>query len=140
MEHDPAWYAKIKNRIREVGITNVTYLLYEVGGEDEHGGNPYVDVIDCFSENSLDFALVDGVFRSICANRVLEKIRPGGIAVIDNADWFLPCNSSAPNSRPKEDGPASAEWANFLKHVTDWRCIWTSNGVFDTAIWFKPPH
>ena len=142
VEHDFAWYANNSTRIRGAGLANVTYLFCEVKGEDEQYqrevNSPYVNVVDRFSENSLDFALVDGMFRSECAYQVQKKIRPGGILVVDNANWFLPCVSFAPNSRSIESGPASAQWALFITLVAGWRCIWTTNGDFDTAIWIKP--
>ena len=34
--------------------------------------------------------------------------------------------------------PATAGWAEFLDKVAAWRCIWTTNGVWDTVIWIKP--
>lgn len=30
-------------------------------------------------------------------------------------------------------------WAVFMNLVADYRCIWTSDGIFDTAIFLKPP-
>jgi hypothetical protein len=144
VEHDPAWYKSINTRIKEAGVANVTYLLREAKEEDEQyqkevsKNNPYVNVVNRFPKNSLDFVLVDGIFRRECAYQVQKKIRPGGILVVDNANWFLPCVSFAPNSRSMETGPASAQWGLFLTLVVGWSCTWTTNGVFDTAIWIKP--
>lgn len=78
------------------------------------------------------------MYRDACVNMVLEKIRPGGILVIDNIDRYLPCDSVSPLSRAKDAPLASEEWGRFHERVKDWRLIWTSNGVWDTAIWFKP--
>ncbi len=140
VEHDTHWYATVMDRVKQARIGNVDYLLFEVAEDQQPTdmGNPYTDVLFDHPANSLDFALVDGLFRSTCAARVLERIRPGGMIILDNANWFLPCESYAPNSRTREAGPASEEWARFLAAVNSWRCIWTSNGVFDTAIWVKP--
>ncbi|MBA7699080.1 hypothetical protein ES703_107766 [subsurface metagenome] len=81
---------------------------------------------------------MDGIYRDVCANKVLEKIRPGGIIVLDNANWYLPHDSTSPSSRPKNSAPASEEWTRFLDCVKDWHLIWASNGVWDSAVWFKP--
>ena len=78
------------------------------------------------------------MYRDVCANMVLDKIRPGGILVIDNINWYLPSDSISPNSRAKTKTPASEEWTHFVDYVENWRLIWTSNGFWDTAIWFKP--
>ncbi|MGB7441310.1 MAG: hypothetical protein WA919_09610, partial [Coleofasciculaceae cyanobacterium] len=76
-------------------------------------------------------------YRSACAVKAVSKIRTGGVIVVDNANWFLPCNSNSPNSRTHDTGPASDEWQHFLELVQDWRCFWTSNGVWDTAFFIK---
>ena len=123
--------------LKENGISNATYLLFEKDPDRGHN-SAYVQVLKRFSKNSLDFVLVDGMHRSAWANAVLDYIRPGGILIIDDANWYLPSNSVSPHSRTLAQGPASPQWAEFLTTVRHWRCIWTSNGVSDTAIYVKP--
>jgi hypothetical protein len=60
--------------------------------------------------------------------------------IVDNSNWYLPCNSHSPNSRRPHEGPASAIWQLFLSEVKDWHCLWTTNGVTDTTLWVKPEH
>jgi predicted O-methyltransferase YrrM len=139
VEHDWRWYYKIKYKIEEKGLTNVRYLFLEKDRPEDRGDEAkYVKVVRDFKQNSLDFSLVDGVYRDSCANTITEKLRHGGILIIDNANWFLPCKSGSPNSRKVSQGPATSKWAKFLKTVKNWRCIWTTNGVTDTAIYIKP--
>lgn len=132
IEHDESWYKAVASRLKASNISNVNYL------HEKPEKSSYVQVVNTFKKDSIDFVLVDGIYRDICANMVLEKIRPGGIIVIDDINRYLPCESISPSSRPKNLHPASAEWGHFLNHVKDWRLIWTSSGVKDTAIWFKP--
>ena len=68
----------------------------------------------------------------------MPKIKPGGILIIDNINWHLPSQSKAPGTRPAELGPATITWAEVWQELAGWRRIWTSNGVWDTAIFFKP--
>jgi predicted O-methyltransferase YrrM len=140
VEQDPGWYERIGRQMRDTNITNVNLLLCT---DDES----YVGVADQFPENSLDFALVDGGPRSACANATVKKIRPGGFIAIDDAHRFLPSSSSSPKSRSEEMGARRAPglesqdgltWADFLCCVKDWKCTWTSDGVSDTAFWFRP--
>lgn len=140
VEDDPTWYERQHRTMKEVGITNVTYVLAE------HEVETYADIVDRFSDGSIDFALVDGSFRSVCANRVVPKLRPGGFLIIDDVHRFLPSESTSPRSRSLTMGPrAAAEWerrpglgwADFLARVTGWRRIWTTDGVSDTAIWLR---
>lgn len=139
VESDPIWYEKAKKDLANANITNTEIYCYENPLKDEETeNNQYCGIADNFPENSLDFALVDGVSRSECASRVLKKIKPAGLLIIDNINWYLPSNSSAPNSRTKQTGPASHRWRLLTELLKGWRCIWTSNGVTDTAIWIKP--
>ncbi|NET52429.1 MAG: hypothetical protein F6K09_28195 [Merismopedia sp. SIO2A8] len=98
----------------------------------------YIGAADNFQDDSLDFVLVDGRHhRNTCAVKAVSKVKTGGVIVLDNANRFLPSNSHSPNSRTYETGPASDEWQHFLDLVKDWRRIWTSNGVSDTAFFIK---
>ena len=139
VEHDQSWYNKIKYILEGRGLSNVRYLFCEKDQPEDKGYNAkYVQVIQDFQPNSLDFSLVDGVYRDSCANAIIDKLRYGGILIIDNANWFLPCNSESPNSRKYVQGPATQKWSEFLDTIKKWRCIWTTNGVTDTAIYIKP--
>jgi predicted O-methyltransferase YrrM len=145
VEHDSCWYSRVHNWL--MGMNNIEYLLVEKDEDDDgnKGKNAaYVKVIDQFEDNSLDFVLVDGAYRGACAIGILQKIRPGGLLIIDNANWFLPCKSFSPNSRTYKQGAVSQTWKEFLNEVegreerNKWRKIWTSSGVTDTAFYFKP--
>ncbi len=140
VEHDPAWYGKVSAWLRGSGTRNVTYLLREREDQDGYDGREsrYADVFREFAPESLDFVLVDGIYRGPCAHRALERLAPGGILVLDNAQWYLPCGSRTPGARQPAQGPPSADWAAFLSGVRGWRRIWTSNGVMDTVLFFKP--
>jgi hypothetical protein len=131
VEHDEQWYSKIKNHIESKGLSNVDYRLSENEAE-------YVAVTERLTNRSLDLVLVDGIARDRCALAALPLLRPNGILVIDNSNWYLPSSSHAPNSRHLEDGPASRTWEIFLNEVKGWRFIRTTNGVTDTTLWVKP--
>lgn len=138
VEHDPIWYEKVNNNLIRKNLTNTKLYCYETSLKEEGNKNsPYMKVVDNFPDDSLDFALVDGLFRDECALRVLKKLKPGGLLVIDNINWYLPSNSTAPSSRTEQTGPTSQSWRLLTELLKEYRCIWTSNGVFDTAIWIK---
>lgn len=137
VEDDESWYKLISNKVKIQNTSNVRYLFCKAEGYEKPEQSPYIQVINTFSKNTLDFVLVDGKYRDICALMALEKIRPGGFIVIDDINRYLPCDSISPNSRPKNSPPASEKWAIFLDCVKDWRYIWTSNGIKDTAIFIK---
>jgi predicted O-methyltransferase YrrM len=49
----------------------------------------YVHEFDRFADRSLDFVLIDGMYRGHSAIRAMSKVKPGSLIVIDNANWFL---------------------------------------------------
>lgn len=139
VENDENWYKWVSTKLMEANITNVTLYLHKINkGHEEPIESPYVQVVNNFNKESLDMVLIDGKYRDVCANMVLDKICPGGIIIVDNVNRLLPHNSIAPASIPSNLLPKSKEWAIFLDRVANWRKIWTSNGVWDTAIWIKP--
>lgn len=131
IENDETWYHLVRSRMSEQGVQNVDLRFCP-------GDASYLAVAGELPPESLDFALVDGLARDRCALTALACLRPGGLLVLDNANWFLPCDSRAPNSRRPGEGPASALWARFLAQTHVWRRIWTTNGVTDTALFVKP--
>lgn len=135
VEHDVNWFNAITKKIEENGIRNVDYFFEP--DISKGSDSDYVRVVERVG-HGLDFALVDGVLRDHCALSVLPLLKRNAVLIIDNANWFLPCCSRSPNSRTHSDGFATPHWALFQEEVRNWKCIWTSSGVTDTAFWFKP--
>lgn len=140
VENNPDWYNKVKQWLQDENCDHVDYLL---AGENENESDlirasKYVNPAIELPEESLDIAVVDGRWRSQCANALICKLKPGGLLIIDNANLYLPSNSHSPNSQSIDQGPATETWRIFWESTTKWRRFWTSNGVFDTALFFKP--
>ena len=133
VEHNPDWYRRINSELKARGLRNVEYHLCE----REH---EYSSVANKFSSERFDFCLVDGEARDHCALAAISLVKPGGIVIVDNCNWYLPTPtySHSPFSRTLEQGPYRGKWAAYLDGVQGWRRIWTSNGVTDTGLWVKP--
>lgn len=139
IECDMKWYLKVSELLDCEGLTNVNLVYLDIEEHEESKqASEYILIVESFAIGSLDFVLIDGLFRDKCANAVLSYVKPGGIIVLDDASWHLPSNSISPGSRSYLQGTSSAEWGKFLEKTSDWRYIWTSDGVKDTAIFFKP--
>lgn len=139
VEHDVRWHRAVTARLKDRGLGNVEYILAPEDQPMEHGGDSaYARTALAFQDASLDFALVDGHYRDYSAKFIMPKLKPGGVLIIDNVNWYLPCRSKAPNSRTAELGPVTDVWAAVWGELTGWRTIWTSSGVWDTAIFIKP--
>ena len=130
-EADNYWYEKVEGLIKEHNLSNkVNYLKCSSPIE-------YRKKISKFKNNSLDFCLVDGDHRDLCALNILPKLKPGSLLVIDNANWYLPSNSKSPASIKEGDNYPSLFWKKFHDKVKNYRVVHTSNGVWDTCIWIK---
>ena len=138
VETNTRWYEKVTNQLKDRGVSNVEYILVAEEQPTENGDGPYARTALAFPDASLDFALVDSYYRDYTAKYIMSKVKPGGILIIDNINWSLPCQSKAPGTRPAELGPSTSTWAEISRELAGWRTIWTSNGVWDTAIFFRP--
>lgn len=139
VEDLPEWHERVKRMLHERGVSNVAYHHCPIDAAPEDGaGAAYVRVVDTIADATLDYVLVDGVYRDFCACEAQSKLKPGGVMIIDNVNWFLPSDSRSPNSRRAADGPQGAVWQRAYDTLKTWRSIWTSSGVTDTALYFKP--
>ena len=140
VEHDTRWHATVSARLSDRRLRNVDYILAPEDQPMEHGGSSaYARVALAFPDASLDFALVDGHYRDYSAKFILPKPQARRAAhPLDNVNWYLPCESKSPNSRTRALGPKTRAWAEVAQELARWRSIWTSSGVWDTAIFIKP--
>jgi hypothetical protein len=133
VEHDPAWYARVQSLARRRHLRNIRLTFWPEAQKPPVGSGYSRAILD--AAEPFDLVLVDGLYRDHCALAALTCLKPQGVLVLDNANWYLPSISRAPNSRSLADGPASPQWVQFEHEVSGWERIWTTNGVTDTAIW-----
>lgn len=136
VEDDFEWFSTVQKQIAH--YENVDYRLCHEKSHDTLNSD-YIDVIKDFPSASLDFCLIDGIARDHCALASLDKIKPGGILIIDDVERYIPRKhcSHAPMARSLKDGYETDIWRQVGEQLTKWRCIWTTDGVTDTAIWVK---
>lgn len=139
VEHDEEWYATVSEKLKKLELANVDYIFAPRDQPVELGGtSEYVRTALGFADESIDFTLIDGIYREYVTQFMMRKIKPGGLVIIDNVNWFLPSGSRAPCSRTPTLGPDGPVWEELWQQLSDWRSIWTSSGVWDTAIFVKP--
>jgi predicted O-methyltransferase YrrM len=143
------WFARRMSRLFSIEdnrerFDRVSRLIAEQNLADKidyrfrEAKDEYVAKASIVADESVDFCLVDGQHRDECAIRVVTKVKSGGLLVVDNINWYLPSESISPASRRRSDGCASAIWSDFEAAVRNWRRYWTSNGLTEICIWFKP--
>ncbi|MEI8196419.1 MAG: hypothetical protein WCI73_10960 [Phycisphaerae bacterium] len=146
VEHYKPWYERVSGDIERLGLKNkVDYRLVacevaESVAVPDPDSHPYADVALELSDNSLDFALVDGRMRSTCMCRAIPKLRPGGLLILDNANRYVPNLTRLGYSTITEpcSEPRGPKWKKLLEGIADWRPIHMSDRIFDTRAWIKP--
>ncbi len=138
IEHNAEWYNRVRLGLTAENRLNVDLRLIPTGSNCRGANDSYVSIARDFENESLDFVLVDGQFRSQCAQAAVPLVKPGGILIIDNANWFIPHDTFSPGAATQAGGAATSEWKPALSELRNWRLVWTSNGVTDTAIYCKP--
>jgi predicted O-methyltransferase YrrM len=137
IEHDERWYSRVSAQLTARRIATVDLRLAPVEeAERPTRDHPYLALATSVPAHSLDFVLVDGVWREHCAEVALGLVRPGGLLVLDNANWFLPHATRSPASVGAQGVPHNECWTGVWRRLKPLRCLWTSNGVTDTAIFF----
>jgi hypothetical protein len=93
IEYDPVWHAKANRAIADLG--NVECRLIPPEHPFDEPCRPgydallkYVAGINDFSNNSIDFVVVDGHYRSVCVKYALTKLKPTGFLLVHDCDWL----------------------------------------------------
>ncbi len=125
IESNAAWFTQVTRMVEKAGLTNVDlrHIPLDHAESETYAleysplpANPSA-ILD-FPDASLDFVVVDGWYRPVCARAALPKLKLGGILLIDNTDWNDPPHIHVPK---------------------DWSLAHRSRNVMtETSIWRKP--
>jgi predicted O-methyltransferase YrrM len=77
VEHNPAWYRAIEDRLAVEGRRNVHLILKST---------PYYTTCDQLPRDSFDLVLVDGRNRKGCILHSIPLLKKGGVLMLDNAE------------------------------------------------------
>ncbi len=94
-EHDPQWHALVAKKVKT--HPNVLMTLAEAGPGSSSGDfasghaawrgfdfRDYVKAIDRF-EGSFDLVVIDGRCRNRCLEKAIQRVKPDGVILFDNA-------------------------------------------------------
>ena len=125
VEHHAGWFELVKAELARHDRSNVDYryvpLDHPESAHERSEYKPlpaYVAVVANCLDESFDFVVVDGHYRSTCISAVLPKIKPGGLLLVDDANMW-----------PGNEPPVPREWPEVSR---------TTNGIKFTVIWRKP--
>lgn len=135
VEHSLEWFETVKMMLKNNRLLAKSDVSL-VGESD------YVKPIFKIKNKTLDYCFVDGIFRDECILRSIPKLKSGGVLIVDNVDNYFPKNKISISVRYKRDNFSKTVSMAKMKKIYDilskWRCIWTSSGIQDTALWIKP--
>jgi protein-L-isoaspartate O-methyltransferase len=125
IEDDKQWLIEVKNKLPNIYLNKWKYYLrpstikgnYKGSDNEDVYYDDYVNVVD--SLETFDIIIVDGRCRSECIKKTIDKLNPGGLYVVDNAERRAYRNSI--NKIPK----------NWVSNVFETR-------VDTTIVWIKP--
>ena len=139
VEHDKLWAEKVRNLAEGQGVSInmiVPEIRSDIWNEYEKESTLYVEHLS-IKEKKFDVIIVDGLFRGSCAKSALELLSANGVILVDNVNWYLPSDSRSPTSVASLSPPKNADWQYFVEQTKLWRSVLTTNGVTDTALYFK---
>ena len=126
VEDDPKWFRRVEPTVLPLGVD---YRLCSTRAE-------YTSLLRDLPSSSIDFALVDGSYRDECAIGLVPAMKVGGLLAVDNANWYI----NRPHQPSTTVGALSQRndgWAHFEALTEEWRWIWSTNGVTDTAFFIR---
>ncbi|MGR6971714.1 class I SAM-dependent methyltransferase [Streptomyces cynarae] len=80
VEHDDDWFRALQDAVSEKDNCQV---LYHAANDDFAG---YVGSIADYADGYFDVVVVDGRERIRCLRSAMEKVRPGGLLILDDSD------------------------------------------------------
>jgi len=149
-ENNADYVPIVQANLAAQGIINadLRYIAFRyLDDERDMHAHAWVKSAEEFDDDSLDYALVDSAPRGCICRRLVNKIKRGGLLILDNANWYIPPPidlkpfpaSSVKIGLGYPDGtkPDNICWPFFTEATKHWRWIWTSNGVTATLIMIK---
>lgn len=76
IENNQKWYETVQKKVQ----SNVEVKLIE---------NDVSYIQEISNHNSFDVIVIDGVHRFECAKASIDKLKPGGMIILDNSDWHV---------------------------------------------------
>lgn len=87
VEHDAAWHSEIRHEVPGVRLVEPS-TAGTVGSSEAPGAyfDAYVHAVDDLADGSLDLVIVDGRARVACGMAARQKVRHGGMLLLDDSD------------------------------------------------------
>lgn len=77
VEHNPQWHATVSAQ---------SFLLQSLALRETK--ETYAAAVNESGE-LFDIIVIDGIWRNECLREALPRLRPGGLVILDNSDWYV---------------------------------------------------
>ena len=139
IEHFKPWYDKVVELFSKENITNVNYkfIAPEETPKDSYDKmiferydlmkyselilwkyEAYYSALNEYNDGYFDYIIVDGRARPECVFHAIDKIKSGGLMVLDNSE--------------------RERYTIVFEKLISWPNFTTSNGLTNTTFWVKP--
>lgn len=76
VEHDPEWFSEMQKRSSSLAGLSLCSNKEDYAASIAEGDRFY------------DLVIIDGVWRNECAAAAMSRLKPDGVVLLDNADWY----------------------------------------------------
>ena len=139
VEDNVNWYLQVRRLLQDSGTGNVRLIFAGASGVNEaiegEYSPDYAGAAQDLAPRSMDFAVVDGKDRDLCALRAIELLKPEGFLLIDDCNRYLPTTYRLP---VRVTEPTSVLWSEVAFRLKGWGSLAFSNGVQETRLFIKP--
>lgn len=140
IEHYEPWYLKVVDLFKQEGLTNISYKFISTNEEKDDNRSStevferydlmkyeqdimweyfnYFHALDNYESNHFDYVLVDGRARPECLVHAIDKLKSGGLLVLDNSE--------------------RKRYKIVFELLNSWSSFTTSTGLTNTTFWVKP--
>jgi SAM-dependent methyltransferase len=99
VEHDAGWHSAVRERLAALPNTSFSLIEPEAGAADDTGFGSgarglaglsfrhYVEAIAAHPDGAFDLVSIDGRARMACLRAAIPKVAPGGLLLLDNANY-----------------------------------------------------
>jgi predicted O-methyltransferase YrrM len=137
IEHDQAWYERVRMDLAAQRLTNVELRLLTGGGAVTGAapgiGANYLLPLSEYLPDSFDVVLNDGFARAYVSER-LDLVKPGGMFIWDDYAGAFPISTNIPYSLPANAVVTAPQLLDFMRRTASWRKIIYDDGVHCTAV------
>ena len=136
IEHDEHYFSIVKQDLLKKNIRNAELVLKKRNDVSPENSE-YIKFLEQL-DKSFDLIFIDGIYRDLCIEILIDKLNPMGILVLDDCQRFLPAKSRAPYALKESMEPLNEKWKKFKALTINWKQLRSTDGMRDTCIYFKP--